>query len=147
MENKSWTIIYRNRESGQRVTGTVYAANRAQASEKARADGMTNGREEWEVESVESHEETLARILISEFAKKQRDGHYACPRCGMMTMDAKSVTRNALSRRADVYICDTCGIQEAIEDMTDGRTPLTKWEIVRKPEAWRMNAERRDGNE
>lgn len=49
-------------------------------------------------------------------------------------MDAESVTRNALSRRATVYICDACGMTEAMEDMMDSRTPLTAWAIVSAPE-------------
>ena len=40
-----------------------------------------------------------AKTLIERFAKKQPGGHFACPRCGKMTMDAESVTHNALSRR------------------------------------------------
>lgn len=55
-----------------------------------------------------------------------------------MTMDSKSVTHNALSRRATVYICDACGMQEALEDMMDSRTPLTAWAIVAAPGNWRM---------
>ena len=61
--------------------------------------------------------ENDARALIERFAKKQRDRHFACPRCGKMTMDAECVTRNALSRRPEIYVCDACGTQEAIEDM------------------------------
>mgnify|MGYP007134702696 FL=1 len=53
-------------------------------------------------------------------------------------MDAESVTRNALSRRATVYICDACGMQEALEDMMDSITPLTAWAIVAAPENWCM---------
>lgn len=79
-----------------------------------------------------------AMEIITRFAKKQRGGHFACPRCGKMTMDAESVTRNALSRRTTVYICDTCGMQEALEDMMDSRTPLTAWAIAQEPELWRM---------
>ena len=77
MENKSWTVTYRNRDNGQRITAAVFAVDQQQAREKAKADG----REAWEVESIEPNEETLARILIAEFAKKQ-SGHFACPRCG-----------------------------------------------------------------
>ena len=40
--------------------------------------------------------ENEARTLIERFAEKQQGGHFACPRCGNMTMDAESVTRNAL---------------------------------------------------
>lgn len=51
-------------------------------------------------------------------------------------MDTESVTRNALSRRADVYVCDACGMQEAMEDMMGSRTPLTAWAIAVAPENW-----------
>ena len=90
--------------------------------------------------------ENDARTLIERFAKKQQDGHFACPRCGEMTMDTESVTRNALSRRVPVYVCDTCGTQEAIEDMMASHTPLTAWAIAAAPENWSMK-ERDDGCE
>lgn len=77
-----------------------------------------------------------AKTLIEQFAKKQQDGHFACPRCGMYVMGSV-VTRNALSRRADVYVCDACGTREALEDMMDSRTPLTGWAIAQEPELWR----------
>ena len=82
--------------------------------------------------------ETEAKTLIERFAEKQQGGHFACPRCGKMAMDAESVTRNALSRRAMVHICDACGTVEALEDMTGDRRPLTAWAIVSAPENWRM---------
>lgn len=82
--------------------------------------------------------ENEARTLIERFAEKQQGGHFACPRCGKMTMDAESVTRNALSRRATVHICDACGMHEALEDMMDSITPLTAWAIAAAPENWRM---------
>ena len=44
--------------------------------------------------------ENEAKTLIERFAEKQQGGHFACPRCGKMAMDAEIVTRNALSRRA-----------------------------------------------
>lgn len=82
--------------------------------------------------------EDQARALIERFAEKQQGGHFACPRCGRMTMsgDAK---RNALSRRASVYVCDTCGLQEALEDMVDSVSPLTSWAIVGDPSLWRCD--------
>ena len=42
--------------------------------------------------------ENEARTLIERFAEKQQVGHFACPRCGKMAMDAESVTRNAGQR-------------------------------------------------
>ena len=82
--------------------------------------------------------ENEVKALIERFAKKQQGGHFACPRCGKMTMDAECVTRNALSRRTEIYVCDACGTQEAIEDMMDSQIPLTAWAIVAAPENWRM---------
>lgn len=80
--------------------------------------------------------ENEVKALIERFAKKQQDGRFACPRCGKMSMDTEIVTRNALSRRATVYICDACGTQEAIEDMMGSRDPLTAWAIAAAPENW-----------
>lgn len=83
--------------------------------------------------------EERSRAIIEQFAKKQQGGHFACPRCGAMAMNPEGATRNALSRRADVYICDACGTYEALEDMMDSRTPLTAWAIAQEPELWGMN--------
>lgn len=83
--------------------------------------------------------EIRAKELIERFSKKQQGGHFACPRCGRMAMNAESITRNALSRRADVYVCDDCGMQEAIEDMTDSRTPLAEWDISVDASAYGVN--------
>ncbi len=80
--------------------------------------------------------EEQAKLLIERFAEKQEGWHFACPRCGKMTMNAESATRNALSRRIDVYICDACGMQEALEDVADSRIPLTSWAIAQAPENW-----------
>lgn len=82
--------------------------------------------------------EEQAKALIERFAEKQQGGHFACPRCGRMTMDAESVTRNALSRRATVYICDTCGTEEALDDMLGERMPLSAWAISASPESWEI---------
>ena len=82
--------------------------------------------------------ENEVKALIERFAKKQQDGHFACPRCGKMSMDTESVTRNALSRRTAIYICDACGTQETIEDMMGSRGPLTAWAIAAATENWHM---------
>lgn len=139
MENKSWTVVYRNRWTNQTVTAAVFAPTLEEAARQARANAEVNGCKNWRIESIEPHEETLARILIAEFAKEQQGGHFACPRCGKMAMDPESVTRNALSRRADVYVCDTCGMLEGIEDMPENfKLPLSAWAITKKTEAWGM---------
>ena len=42
------------------------------------------------------------------------------------------VTRGALSRHADgVYICETCGTDEALRDWKGNTLPLSSWKLVR----------------
>ena len=48
------------------------------------------------------------RILDDLKARQQAGERMACPRCGMDVMKTP-VHTNALSRAADVYICDACG--------------------------------------
>ena len=35
MENRFWTVAYRNRDNGQRITAAVFAADQQQAQKKA----------------------------------------------------------------------------------------------------------------
>jgi len=63
----------------------------------------------------------------------QADGQpHPCPRCGTGTAS----TRTALSRYANVYICDECGTDEAIRDAAG--TPY-RWTIgiaARRLQSW-----------
>ena len=52
--------------------------------------------------------------------------HMKCPRCGADTMKAP-VHTNALSRWADIYICDACGSAEAMLAFMNQEYPLTSW--------------------
>lgn len=70
-----------------------------------------------------------AKDALERFARLQKEHLYACPRCGMWTMKERTIT-NALSRYADVYICDTCGMDEAIRDMIGRPLPLTGWSLI-----------------
>ncbi len=58
--------------------------------------------------------------------KKLKGGPFPCPRCGHMTMNPDPV-RNAESRFADVLVCSTCGMDEALR-----KTPLrfSDWGLV-----------------
>lgn len=55
--SKSWTVTYRSRNNGQRITAAVFAADQQQALDKAYADGLIDGHEAWEVENIKSHTE------------------------------------------------------------------------------------------
>ena len=80
--------------------------------------------------------EEAAKALIERFAEKQRGEDYPCPRCGRPVM-ASDPVRNALSRRAAVYVCDECGMIEALEDMPGTfKLPLSVWSIAKEPARW-----------
>lgn len=68
--------------------------------------------------------------IITNWKMAQESGAtLPCPRCGKMTMK-DNVYQNALSRRADIHICDTCGMEEAFEDFQKHETPLGLWFVV-----------------
>lgn len=74
--------------------------------------------------------EEQAKALVENLGKLQEEGSAAgfpCPRCGHDRMDPDMV-RNALSRRAKVYICPDCGTDEALRDMVgEPPIPFVKW--------------------
>ena len=78
------------------------------------------------------------REFIEEFAAKQYGKDFPCPRCGRQSMNINP-SKNALSRRAGVQICDECGMLEALEDMPGGiKLPLSAWAITKNPVEWEM---------
>ena len=85
----------------------------------------------------ESTMELEAVDKIMRFAKVQRKFNFPCPRCGKWSMD-KDPIRNALSRRVNVYICNSCGTAEAMEDYFGHPTMFSEWEIAMHEE-WPLN--------
>ena len=57
--------------------------------------------------------ERMERKLLDLKARQQMGERMPCPRCGEDRMKAP-VHTNALSRVADVYVCDACGTAEAL---------------------------------
>ena len=83
-----------------------------------------------------------AKDLIDAFANRQRAGRYPCPRCRRAVMDEEPA-RNAMSRRAHVYVCDECGTVEALEDMLHSvKLPLEEWALVTTPMRWDVYLEK-----
>lgn len=65
--------------------------------------------------------------ILDDLKARQRAGTYMlCPRCGMDVMKTP-VHTNALSRVADVYICDACGTAEAMLAYMKQERPLNEW--------------------
>lgn len=70
------------------------------------------------------------RILDDLKARQQAGEYMACPRCGMDVMKTP-VHTNALSRAADIYICDACGSTEAMLAYMHQSSPLSGWAAFR----------------
>lgn len=79
---------------------------------------------------MRSNEEV--KVLIEKMLLLQKDRAFLpCPRCGRYRMDTNSPARNALSRYADVYICDDCGTEEAMMDYLGMEpVPFNQWAIA-----------------
>ena len=58
--------------------------------------------------------------------------HLSCPRCGKDTMDPETVMRNAYSRHADIYICNLCGLEEALCDFVGADPKIDSWALFQE---------------
>lgn len=95
------------------------------ASEAMQAAGEMS----FEEFSAEIEAENLAKAKINSFAYVQEDGVHFCPRCGRMSVKDRLHT-NSLSRHAHVYVCDACGMDEAIRDWRGQVLPFKDWAIA-----------------
>lgn len=67
------------------------------------------------------------RKAIGDLKARQDAGEYmSCPRCGRDTMK-ENIHTNALSRHADIYICDACETAEALLKFMSNPLPVTEW--------------------
>ena len=82
--------------------------------------------------SAEVDAATAAKVKVDAFAKVQTDGVHFCPRCGRMSVKDRLHT-NALSRAATIYVCDDCGMDEAIRAFAGKELPLKDWAIAKLP--------------
>ncbi len=80
--------------------------------------------------SLKSESEIIR--YIEAFSMEQRLNHYPCPRCGKMRMN-DNVLKNALSRQANIQICDICGNDEALQICNGNGKSLADWAIVTVP--------------
>ena len=76
--------------------------------------------------------EEEAKTTLNWYGKRQPSENARCPRGGCRMEGATS--RHALSRRAEIMICDQDGMREALEDagITE-RLPLTDWVAIAGP--------------
>lgn len=74
---------------------------------------------------------TFSFAALTKLAEQQKIvPNGICPRCGLPRMK-ESVVSNALSRRADIYICDACGNEEALKDFLGLYDAVQDWSAVR----------------
>lgn len=73
----------------------------------------------------------VAKMAVDEFAKAQENGVHFCPRCGRFSVK-EQLSTNAMSRHANVYICDACGMDEAIRDFKGETLLLKDWAIAKR---------------
>lgn len=72
-----------------------------------------------------------AEDIVERYGMIQRKNNrrLMCPRCGCDKMH-DNLHLNALSRRADVYVCSDCGTAEAMCDFFGVKDDLNDWTIV-----------------
>ena len=71
------------------------------------------------------------RKALGDLKARQAAGEYIpCPRCGRDSMK-ENIHTNALSRHADIYICDACGMEEAMLKFMHNPLPLREWACFR----------------
>lgn len=75
--------------------------------------------------------DAIQNMLLDLKARQLAGEHMPCPRCGRNTMKDRIHT-NALSRHADIYICDECGTAEALLCMMSNPLPLACWAAFRE---------------
>ena len=75
--------------------------------------------------------ERIQKRLDDLKARQQAGEYLPCPRCGRKTMK-DAIHTNALSRHADIYICDQCGMDEAMLDFMRNPLPIEDWACVQK---------------
>lgn len=65
-------------------------------------------------------------MTIDKIAEMQEAGEFPlCPRCGEPLKDR--LHTNAMSRVADVYVCDACGTAEALEAFLGHPRSVEDW--------------------
>ena len=77
--------------------------------------------------------EDEATTTLDWYGKRQKKENTRCPRCGSH-MEGKTAG-HALSRWAEIMVCDMCGTFEAMEAAgLMERIPLTQWAAVKEPQ-------------
>ena len=81
------------------------------------------------IHKIRTEEEAVT--TLNHLGQHQEDQNAICPRCGDLMPGA--TTRHALSRYAQIYVCDTCGNLEAVEVAgLIPKKPLMDWDVLQE---------------
>ena len=86
------------------------------------------------------------KVSLDRLGKTRQTGP-RCPRCGAKP-DCYDHQQQALSRRADIQICNRCGTEEALEDIAWGgqqKMHLADWAIVKGAGSNESSSDQTDG--
>ncbi len=74
---------------------------------------------------------TTENDFVDRIISAQKRGNSSiCPRCGKKAAHCTDPIFGALSRRADIYVCSECGLEEANEDYYGfDKLPLSEWAL------------------
>ena len=71
------------------------------------------------------------RKVLGDLKARQDAGEYmSCPRCGRNNIKA-NIHTNAFSRHADIYICNACGMEEAMLKFMSNPLPMREWACLK----------------
>lgn len=83
--------------------------------------------------------------IIINYAKAQELGCVLrCPCCGKFTMN-QHIDNNSISRLADIYICNDCGVDEAVAELEKRKNNTDNWYIFKNPIGLNSPADIEDG--
>lgn len=71
-------------------------------------------------------DEQMNKVLLDLKTRQLANERMPCPRCGCDAMNEQPI-RNALSCQADIFVCDSCGVDEALRAMLQKPKPLCEW--------------------
>lgn len=73
--------------------------------------------------------EKMIRRLLDLKAAQVHGEYTLCPRCGRDTMNPE-LSRNALSRQADIMVCERCGYDEAMQAFMHCPDTVYRWKAL-----------------
>jgi len=78
-------------------------------------------------------EKAYKTVLRQLDQQREREFFNGCLRCGLETMKPRLAT-NAMSRLEDVWVCDRCGVNEAMDEFAGTVLEIPDWYVFQSVE-------------